>query len=180
MADALRDRGVYTAPNMKDRKLALLAVFLLVQAHGIAQETIPLIPDPLLAVVMAENSHKFLILLFHRNGPESGALGALVANAIMRDRILAGRALFASAEVTDSDNAMLAGDMGVTSFPTLLVAAIHKDGPKSSDVIPLVKVKVNLDANSLHTVVMLGLCQSKEAAKEPYFDAEMRTACEGI
>jgi len=74
---------------------------------------------------------------------------------------------------------MLAKDLNVTSLPTLLVAAIHEDGGKSVDVIPFTKVKVALDANSLRLVVMLGLCQSKEAAKERYFDAEMRTACDG-
>jgi len=68
--------------SRRRKKFALLALFLLVQAFGIAQETIPLIPDPLLAVAMAEKSHKFLIFLFHRNGPESEAMGVLVANAI--------------------------------------------------------------------------------------------------
>lgn len=160
-------------------KLALLSLFLLVPPHGIAQETIPLIPNPLLAVVMAENSHKFVILLFHRNGPESEAMGVVVSNAIMRDPILARRALFASAEVSDSDNAMLAMDLNVTSFPTLAVATVHKDAGNGVDVNVYTRAKVNMDANSLRSAVMLSLCSSGQAQKQPYFDAEMRTACDG-
>ncbi len=163
----------------RGKTFALLAMFLLVQAYGIAQEIIPLIPDPLLAVVMAENSRKFVILLFHRNGPESGAMGALVANAIMRDPILARRALFASAEISEPNHAMLAKDLDITSFPTLAVASVHKGAGTSVDVKVYTRAKVNLDANSLHSEVMLSLCLSKEAAQQPYFDAGMRTACDG-